>query len=69
MLDRLPLFVDSLYAEFGDAGRACCGNWVRAAWSPGQGVKLLHWTQLACRVQLAFANHVHDLDSRQGYRG
>jgi hypothetical protein len=36
---------------------------------PGQGVKLLRWTQFACRVQLAFANHVHDLDSRQGYRG
>jgi hypothetical protein len=34
---------------------------------PRQGIKLPRWTRFACRAQLAFADHVHDLDSRQSY--
>jgi hypothetical protein len=28
---------------------------------------LLRWTQFSCLAQLTFADHVHDLDTREGY--
>jgi hypothetical protein len=34
----------------------------------GPRMELLRWTQVSCRLQLTFTDHVHDLNTWNGYR-